>query len=87
MFSPFDSPLLLTPSRGICGFAHPSNLCDRFTTQVQSFFIGSHVFFSHITMEVLAFKLLNFSRGLHASNLDYDSAGCGHVRVLAHREN
>ena len=38
-------------------------------------------------MGVLAFKLLNFLRGLHASDLDYDSAGCGHVRVLAHGEN
>ena len=38
-------------------------------------------------IRVLAFKLLNFLRGLHASDLDYESAGCGHVRVLAHREN
>ena len=38
-------------------------------------------------MGVLAFKRLNFSRGVLASGLDYDSAGYGHVRVLAHREN
>jgi len=36
-------------------------------------------------MGVLAFKLLNFLRNLQAS--DYDTAGCGHVQVLAHREN
>ena len=37
-------------------------------------------------MGVLAFKFLNFLRSLHVSDLDSDSAGCGHVRVLAHRE-
>ena len=33
----------------------------------------------------VAFKLFNFLCGLRTS--DSDTAGCGHVQVLAHQEN